>query len=108
MTTEIFTTEMQTPIVIDTNESTAHYRARVYRMPSGATVTIPVKEGSRGPLYVNHLTSTKHGQLRTTSKHYHLSFDIPLSEGLDYAGRCVEEEIGHFIAYMTHTNTLQP
>ena len=101
MSTEIFATELtQAPIVIDTNESTARFRARVYQMPSGTIVTIPIKEGSRGPLYTEQLTSTKHGKLRTTSKHYHLSFDIPLSEGLDYAGRCVEEEIAHFIQYM--------
>lgn len=84
----------------NTAESTAHFRARVYMMPSGTTVTIPVREGSRGPLYTSTLTSTKHGKLRTTTKYYHLSFDIPLSEGLEYAGKCVEEEIGHFICYM--------
>ena len=91
----------ETPIVIDTNESTENFRARVHRMPSGVLVTIPIREGSRGPLYTDDLTSTKHGKLRTTTKHYHLSFDIPLSEGLEYAGKCVEEEIGHFIQYMT-------
>lgn len=101
MSTEIFATELtQAPIVIDTNESTDRFRARVYQMPSGTIVTIPIREGSRGPLYTEQLTSTKHGKLRTTTKHYHLSFDIPLSEGLDYAGRCVEEEIDHFIQYM--------
>lgn len=91
----------ETPIVIDTNESTENFRARVHRMPSGVLVTIPIREGSRGPLYTDDLTSTMHGKLRTTTKHYHLSFDIPLSEGLEYAGKCVEEEIGHFIQYMT-------
>ena len=103
MSTEIFATELtQAPIVIDTNESTDRFRARVYQMPSGTIVTIPIREGSRGPLYTEQLTSTKHGKLRTTSKHYHLSFDIPLSEGLAYAGKCVEEEINHFIDYMKH------
>lgn len=92
----------ETPVVINTAESTDNYRARVYKMPSGATITIPVKEGSRGPLYVDNLTSTKHGKLRTTTRHFHLSFDIPLSEGLAYAGNCVEEEINHFIDYMKH------
>ena len=92
--------EEPTAVVIDTAESSENYRARVYQMPSGTIVTIPVKEGSRGPLYTENLTSTKHGRLRTTSKHYHLSFDIPLSEGLEYAGNCVEEEIAHFINFM--------
>lgn len=91
-----------TPVVIDTSESTDKYRARVYKMPSGTIITIPVKEGSRGPLYVDQLTSTKHGKLRTTTRHFHLSFDIPLSEGLAYAGNCVENEINHFIDYMKH------
>jgi len=89
-----------TPIVIDTNESTDNYRARVYILPSGTTVTVPVREGSRGPLYTEDLTSTTHGRLRTTSKHYHLSFDVPLSEGLGFAGQCVEQEISHFIEFM--------
>lgn len=98
------TTGDGTPVIIDTTESADNYRARVYRMPSGTTVTVPVKEGSRGPLYIDQLTSTKHGKLRTTAKHYRLSFDIPLSEGLNYAGKCVEEEIDHFINYMRHGN----
>ena len=101
MSSEIFATELtQAPSELDTNHSTDRFLARVYQMPSGTIVTIPIKEGSRGPLYTEQLTSTKHGKLRTTTKHYHLSFDIPLSEGLDYAGRCVEEEIDHFIQYM--------
>lgn len=91
---------IETPIMIDTNMSIENFRARVHRMPTGVLVTIPIKDGSRGPLYTNNLTSTKHGKLRTTTKHYHLSFDIPLSEGLEYAGKCVEEEISHFIQYM--------
>lgn len=101
---EIISTDFEAPIVIDTAESKDHFRARVYMMPSGTTVTVPVKEGSRGPLYTDDLTSTKHGKLRTTTKHYHLSFDIPLSEGLQYAGKCVEEEISHFICYMKSSN----
>lgn len=88
------------PIVLDPSESAENFRARVHRMETGVIVTIPIKEGSRGPLYTDDLTSTKHGKLRTTTKHYHLSFDIPLSEGLEYAGKCVEEEIDHFIKYM--------
>ena len=92
------------PLVFDTAETQEHYRARVYKMQSGTTVTIPVKEGSRGPLYIEQLTSSKHGKLRTTAKHFHLSFDIPISEGMAYAGQCVEEEIIHFIHFMKHSN----
>lgn len=91
---------IETPIVIDTNESTENFRARVHRMPTGVLVTIPIKDGSRGPLYKEQLTSTKHGKLRTTSKHINLTFEIPVEEGLEYAGKCVEEEISHFIMYM--------
>lgn len=94
----------QAPVLIDTAESTEHFRARVFRMPTGTTVTIPIKEGSRGPLYTNCLTSTKHGKLRTTTRHYHLSFDIPITEGLAYAAQCVDDEICHFIDYMKHNN----
>lgn len=94
------TESFEQPIVLNPQESTENFRARVHRMETGVIVTIPIKEGSRGPLYSDNLTSTKHGKLRTTTKHYHLSFDIPLSEGLEYAGKCVEEEISHFIAYM--------
>ena len=93
-----------TPVVIDTAESQEHYRARVYKMPSGTTVTIPVREGSRGPIYIDLLTSSKHGKLRTKAKHFHLSFDIPISEGMAYACQCVEEEIAHFIHFMKHSN----
>ena len=50
------------------------------------------------------LTSSKHGKLRTTAKHFHLSFDIPRSEGMAYAGQCVEDEIAHFIHYMKHSH----
>ena len=96
--------EIMTPVVIDTAESQENYRARVYKMPSGTTVTIPVKEGSRGPLYIDLLTSSKDGKLRTTAKHFHLSFDIPRSEGMVYAGQCVEDEIAHFIHYMKHSH----
>lgn len=94
--TEIF----ETPIVIDTTESTENFRARVHLMPSGTIAVIPVKDGSRGPLYKETLTTTRHGKLRTTSKHINLMFEIPLEEGLEYAGKCVEEEISHFIMYM--------
>lgn len=97
---KIIATKVEKTVEIETAEPTAHFRARVYMMPSGTTVTIPVREGSRGPLYTATLASTKHGKLRTTTKHYHLSFDIPLSEGLEYAGKCVEDEIWHFICYM--------
>ena len=55
---------------IITAESTAHFRARVYMMPSGTTITIPVREGSRGPLYTSTLTSTKHGKLRMIIRNY--------------------------------------
>lgn len=96
--------EIISPVVIDIAESQEHYRARVYKMPSGTTVTIPVKEGSRGPLYLDLLTSSKHGRLRTTAKHFHLTFDIPRSEGMAYAGQCVEDEIAHFIQYMKRSH----
>lgn len=99
---KVFHPATAAPVVIDTAESADNFRARVYQMPSGTIVTVPVREGSRGPLYTQCLTSTKHGRLRTTAKHYHLSFDIPLSEGLEYAGRCVEEEVAHFTDYMKH------
>ena len=87
-------------VVINTRESAENFRARVHRMPSGVIVTIPVKDGSRGPLYKETLTTTQHGKLRTTSKHFNLMFEIPLTEGLVYAGKCVEKEIKHFISYM--------
>lgn len=87
-------------LIIDTSQAVETYRTRTFRMASGTIVHVPINEGSRGPLYTSDLTSTTHGKLRTTTKHYHLSFDIPLTEGLEYAGQCVEKEINHFIEYM--------
>ena len=87
MSTEIFATELtQAPIVIDTNESTDRFRARVYQMPSGTIVTIPIKEGSRGPLYTEQLTSTKHGKLRTTTKHFTCRSTSPSLRGSTMRG----------------------
>ena len=101
---EFFPEENITPVVIDTTLSKDHYRARVYNMPSGATVTIPVREGSRGPLYTEQLTTSKHGKLRTTAKYFRLMFDIPASEGPGYAAECIGEETIHFITFLKNLN----
>lgn len=95
---------IETTMVIDTHKSAENFRARVHRMPDGVLVTIPIRDGSRGSLYTSTLTTTKHGKLRTTTKHIHLSFDIPISEGLTYAGHCVQDEVEHFIDYMLSNN----
>lgn len=93
-------TETPDTLVIHTSEWAERFRARVYQMPSGTIVTVPVQEGSRGPLYTAQLTRTKHGLLRTTKHTYHLTFDIPCSEGPLHAARCLDSEIGHFIDFL--------
>ena len=94
----------------DTAESTAHFRARVYMMPSGTTVTIPVREGSRGPLYQT-LFETAHGKVLMKRPQYDrgrrrldkeaviVTFRFPKKYGLALTKALYAEETDEIMSY---------
>ena len=91
---------MDQTIIIGAGISNDNYRARVTHLETGETLITPIKDGARGPLYSEPLTTTQHGKLTKTTRNWHISFDIPVSENIQYVGDCLEKEVKSIINYI--------
>lgn len=77
-----------------------NYRARVTELDNGDTLITRIQDGTRGPLYTEPLVSTSHAKLTKTTRNWHLSLDVPVSEPLSYVGDCLEDEIETILNYI--------
>lgn len=94
---------MEQTIIIGAGISNENYRARVTHLETGETLITPIKEGSRGPLYADPLTTTQHGKLTKSTKNWHVAFDIPVTETLDYVADCLEKEARAIVKYIRNS-----
>lgn len=99
---------MQENVLFNLAKSVENYRARINKLESGELVIVPIKDGTRGPLYAEPLVKTDHGRFTKTSRNWHVSFDIDVNSDIQVVGNCLESEVQEIINYIRTPRLFDP